>query len=116
LAMTGASMGLLLSAMVSSPDQANTLLPYVLIPQIILGGGVLQVKDGPLYYLATFLSPAYWAYRRVHRGTTSTPADVPAAINYNDNVWVACAALAIQTAIMLGLAAWFLRRKDVRKT
>jgi ABC transport system ATP-binding/permease protein len=115
LAMTGVSMGLLLSAIVSSPDQANTLLPYVLIPQIILGGGVLQVKDGPLYYLATFLSPAYWAYRGVHRGTTSLPPDVPAAMNYNDNVWVACAALALQTAIMLGLAAWFLRRKDVRK-
>jgi len=115
LAMTGVSMGLLLSSMVSSPDQANTLLPYVLIPQIILGGGVLQVKDGPLYSLATLLSPAYWAYRGVHRGTTSLPPDVPAAMNYNDNVWVACTALIIQTAIMLGLAAWFLRRKDVQR-
>ena len=51
----------------------------------------------------------------VHRGTTSLPPDVPVAMNYNDNVWFACAALALQTAIMLGLAAWFLRRKDVRK-
>jgi ABC-type multidrug transport system ATPase subunit len=115
LAMTGVSMGLLLSSVVSSPDQANSLLPYVLIPQIILGGGVLQVKDGPLYFLATILSPAYWAYRGVHRGTTSLPPDVPVAMTYNDNVWFACAALVLQTAIMLGLAAWFLRRKDVRK-
>jgi ABC-type multidrug transport system ATPase subunit len=115
LSMTGVALGLLLSAMVASPDQANTLLPYVLIPQIILGGGILQVKDGPLYYLAVALSPAYWAYRGVHRGTTALPPDVPVAMNYNDNVWVASTALILQMAILLGLAAWFLRAKDVRK-
>src|SRR5262249_21684171 len=33
LSMTGVALGLLLSACVTSPDRATTLLPYVLIPQ-----------------------------------------------------------------------------------
>ncbi|MBI3407000.1 MAG: ATP-binding cassette domain-containing protein [Planctomycetes bacterium] len=115
LGMTGVAMGLFLSSLVSSPDQANALLPYVLIPQIILGGGVLSVREGVLYYVATAFSPAYWGYRAVHRGATRLPPDVPVAMSYDDNVLLACLALAVQTAILLGLAAWFLRRKDVRR-
>src|SRR5262249_35138810 len=44
LGMTGVALGLLLSACVSTPDRANALLPYVLIPQIILGGGIMSVQ------------------------------------------------------------------------
>src|SRR5262249_43389459 len=116
LGMTGVAMGLFLSSLVSSPDQANALLPYVLIPQIILGGGVLSVKEGVIYYVAILFSPAYWGYRAVHRGATRLPPDVPVAMDYNDNVLLACLALAIQTAILLGLAGWFLRRKDVGRS
>jgi hypothetical protein len=36
-------------------------------------------------------------------------------MTYIDSVWLACAALALQTAILLGLIAWFLRQKDVHK-
>src|SRR5262249_18454961 len=50
LAMTGVAMGLLLSACVANPDQANALLPYVLIPQIILGGGILPIKFPSLMF------------------------------------------------------------------
>src|SRR5262249_55569989 len=44
LSMTGVAMGLVLSAAVATPDRASTLLPYVLIPQILLGGGILAVR------------------------------------------------------------------------
>src|SRR5207302_23450 len=50
LATVGVALGLLLSACVSTPDRANALLPYVLIPQMILGGGILSVHHGALYY------------------------------------------------------------------
>jgi ABC-type multidrug transport system ATPase subunit len=116
LAMTGVALGLLLSACVSSPDRANTLLPYVLIPQIILGGGILPVKDGLLYVIALVGSPAYWGFRAVRRGATALPADLPAHMNYNDSVWLACAGLAVQITVLLALTAWFLKRKDVRQT
>jgi hypothetical protein len=115
LSMTGVALGLFLSAVVATPDQANTLLPYVLIPQIILGGGILSVKDGVLLYLAEFLSPAYWGYRAVHRGATSLPPDVPVAMTYDDNVWLACAAMGVQMAVLLGLIAYCMKRKDARK-
>jgi ABC-type multidrug transport system ATPase subunit len=115
LSMTGVALGLFLSSVVTTPDQANTLLPYVLIPQIILGGGILSVKDGVLLYLAEVLSPAYWAYRAIHRGATTLPPDVPIAMIYDDNVWLACGALAVQMAVLLGLIAYFMRRKDTRK-
>jgi ABC-type multidrug transport system ATPase subunit len=115
LGMTGVAMGLLLSSLVSTPDQANTLLPYVLIPQIILGGGILQVREGPLYLLAILFSPAYWAFRGIHRGATRLPADLPVAMNYNDSPWLTCAALGTQIALLLLLSAWFLRRKEVHR-
>jgi hypothetical protein len=115
LSMTGVALGLLLSACVSSPDQANALLPYVLIPQIILGGGILPIKGGPLHILAELLSPAYWGYRAVQRGATTMPADLPWHMDYNDSVWIACAALALQMVVLLITTAVFLRAKDLRK-
>ena len=114
LALTGVALGLFLSASVSSPDRANALLPYVLIPQIILGGGVLTVKDGPLYWIAVVTSPVYWAYRAVRTGETALPRDLPAHMDYDDNLWLPALALTAQTLILLGLAAWSLRRKDIR--
>ena len=112
LAMAGVAAGLLLSACVTTPDRANTLLPYVLIPQIILGGGLLSVNEQPLRGLAQVLSPVYWAFRGVHRGATTFPKDFPFHMDYDDSVWIACAALVVQMTVLLMLTAWFLRRKD----
>jgi hypothetical protein len=107
-------MGLLISACVSSPDRANALLPYVLIPQILLAGGLIQVNEGVLHVVAVTLSPVYWAYRAVHRGAnTILPPDFPFHVNYNDSVWLACAGLAVQMVVLLAATVWFLRRKDV---
>jgi ABC-type multidrug transport system ATPase subunit len=112
LAMTGVALGLLLSACVSTPDRANTLLPYVLIPQMILGGGIISVNTGLLYYLAITLSPVYWAYRAVHLGADKLPRGFPGHVDYLDGVALPCLALVAQTVVMLVLTAWFLRRKD----
>src|SRR5262249_45047055 len=112
LAMVGVAAGLLLSACVNSPDRASTLLPYVLIPQIILGGGLLSVNEQPLRRVAQGVLPVYWAFRGVHRGATSFPKDFPAHMDYDDSVWIVCVALAIQMMVLLGLTAWFLRQKD----
>lgn len=114
LSWTGVAMGLFLSACVSTPDRANALLPYVLIPQIILGGGVLAVKDGPLYLIAFVASPCYWAYRAVRTGETDLPRDMPYRMDYDDSLWISVAALIVQTGILLVMATVALRRKDVR--
>ena len=69
LSTCGVALGLVLSACVTTPDRASTLLPYVLIPQMIFGGGFLAVRQGSMiYYVACVTSPVYWAYRAVHIG------------------------------------------------
>jgi hypothetical protein len=115
VALAGVALGLFLSAIVSSPDRANALLPYVLIPQIILGGGILPVKEGLLYWIAVVTSPVYWAYRAVRTGETTLPPDLSVYMDYDDHLWIPCAALAIQTATLLVLAAAALRLKDQQK-
>jgi ABC-type multidrug transport system ATPase subunit len=113
LAMAGVALGLLLSACVSTPDRANALLPYVLIPQMILGGGFLAVHSGPLYYLAITLSPVYWAYRAVHLGAHDLPDNFPFHVPYEEGAALPCEALIGQTIVLMLLTAWFLKRKSV---
>ncbi|HVS35533.1 MAG TPA: ATP-binding cassette domain-containing protein [Gemmataceae bacterium] len=111
LAMTGVAFGLLLSACVATPDRANALLPYVLIPQFILGGGFLSVRAGMLPVLAWFLSPVYWAYRAVHLGANQLPEAFPGRVDYADGVGLPCLALAAMTFVLLALTYGFLHRK-----
>lgn len=111
LSMTGVALGLLLSACVSTPDRANALLPYVLIPQMILGGGFLAVNHGLIFWLAAVFSPVYWAYRAAHLGAGSLPSGFPGSVDYADAALLPCEAMVLQSAVLLVSAAWFLRRK-----
>ncbi len=111
LGMCGVALGLLLSACVATPDRANALLPYVLIPQIILGGGLLSV-EGPLRWLSMALSPVYWGFRAVHRGGENLPAGFPGHSTYPPGAALPCEVLVLQTVVLLLLAAWFLSRKE----
>ena len=113
LAMAGVALGLALSAVVASPDRASTLLPYVLIPQMILGGGLIVIHHGVIWGLAVTLSPVYWAYRAARRGATELPPSSYYHMTYDDSVWICCVALAVQIAVLLLLTAWSLRRKDL---
>jgi hypothetical protein len=115
LAWSGVALGLVLSACVSSPDRASTLLPYVIIPQIILAGGLLPIRTQPLKGLAMLLAPAYWALRGARTGETEFSKDMPVYADYDDNLWLPTVALTVQTAAMLLLTAWFLKRKDVAR-
>lgn len=116
LAMTGVALGLLLSACVSSPDRAVALLPYVLIPQIILGGAIIPVRDGIMQWLTWPLSPEYWAFRAIRTGETTLPKILAEnRMAYDDTVWLPCLVLATMSLTMLTATAWFLRRKDVNR-
>jgi ABC-type multidrug transport system ATPase subunit len=111
LSMAGVSMGLLLSACVNTPDKANALLPYVLIPQMLLGGGFLPIGHGIMYWLAAIASPVYWAYRAVRPGVHHSYDPIARFFPLQGNSAFPCEALAVQTVVMLLLTAWFLRRK-----
>lgn len=78
-ALSGLSIGLLLSAVAKSVSQALSLVPIVLLPMIIFGGGMIPIKDLPTqkYYLdayrVSFIMPTRWtleeAVRIFDRGT-----------------------------------------------
>ncbi|MBY0228312.1 MAG: ABC transporter permease, partial [Gemmataceae bacterium] len=112
LGMAGVAMGLLLSACVSSPDRANALLPYVLIPQMILGGGFIAVT-GLVFWVAAVAAPVYWGFRATHLGADVLPKGFPGHAGYGDGIGLPLLAMAAQAAAMLVLTYVFLRRKDV---
>jgi ABC-type multidrug transport system ATPase subunit len=114
LSMSGVALGLLLSSCVASPDRASALLPYVLIPQLILGGGIIAVRTGVLYWLAVTLSPVYWAFRAVRVGECELPKDMYYRMDYDDSLWIPCVALIVQILVLLLLTAWFLKKKDAQ--
>jgi ABC-type multidrug transport system ATPase subunit len=112
LSACGVALGLFLSACVSTPDRANALLPYVLIPQIILGGGIMAVDGSSIRYLAWPLSPVYWSYRAMHRGANALPPFMPGHSDIPEGSLWPTEVLLIQTVVLLLLTAWFLKQKD----
>ena len=65
LAATGiASMGLglLVSALVDRPDRALTLLPVLLVPQLVLSFPQLGIQDRPLLNQISYVASAQWGY------------------------------------------------------
>ncbi len=44
-AMSGVSLGLVVSALVSDPKTAANIVPFVLIPQIVMGGALIKYQD-----------------------------------------------------------------------
>lgn len=61
LALTGVSLGLLISAASKTTDIAVTVVPLVLIPQIILSGAIAEV-GGFAKFIAQLFVVAYWGY------------------------------------------------------
>ena len=112
LSVVGAGAGLLISACAATPDRANALLPYVLIPQIILGGAIIPIRGEPIATLATTFCPVYWAFRAIHRGASELPSYHPLYLAADYDVRFACAALGVQLLVVLAMTAGFLRLKD----
>lgn len=115
LSIVGVAVGLLISACVTNPDRANALLPYVLIPQIILGGAIIPIRGEPISTLSALISPVCWGFRAVHRGSHLLPSYHPFHLTEDFKVVTVVVALTIQMVVMLGLTGWFLKLKDVRK-
>lgn len=65
-AMIGLSIGLVVSAIAKSQSQALALIPIVLLPMIIFGGGMMSVKqmadnENPFSYTFSMIMPTRWA-------------------------------------------------------
>ena len=62
LSLTGTALGLLISVFAKTEDQAVTLVPLVLIPQIVLAG-VIASLSGWLEIFSKLAITSYWAMR-----------------------------------------------------
>ena len=96
-ALTGVSLGLLTSTISKSVSQALALVPIVLLPMIIFGGGMMPIKDVPTnkFYLDAYrvslMMPTRWALEEVIRiydtqdDNSSTPLREPVEANNEIN-------------------------------
>ena len=72
--LAGLSIGLCLSSMVKTSEAAIGLVPLVLLPMVILAGGILPVKDmNKTSRTAALAMPSRWAYEgMIHIENDST--------------------------------------------
>ena len=130
-ALTGMMIGLLISALAPNTDRAMSLVPLVLIPQVIFSGAIFKL-DTPILQVIGDLFAVRWAMAGMgssvglhgdklgvdsfaYQGTLYTSLDpasaLPGAITHLATVWGALAAM----IILLGIfTAIFLKQKDVR--
>jgi ABC-type multidrug transport system ATPase subunit/pSer/pThr/pTyr-binding forkhead associated (FHA) protein len=67
-ALTGIVLGLAVSALVGTADRAMTLLPILLIPQVLFTSPAVQMDmEGPAGLVARAM-PSWWAYDLLRRG------------------------------------------------
>jgi ABC-type multidrug transport system ATPase subunit len=65
--LAGLSLGLFVSSITKTQQQAIAITPLILIPMVVLGGSAMQtIKDmnKPTYALS-FLAPSRWAYEHI---------------------------------------------------
>jgi ABC transport system ATP-binding/permease protein len=130
--LAGLMIGLLLSAMAPNTDRAMSLVPLVLLPQVIFSGIIFKL-DTPILQGVGALFAARWAIAGMgstvglhgdklgvdnfsYQSTnfvTLNPADaLPGAIAHLASVWGALAIMIIVVAFATAIA---LKQKDVRK-
>ena len=111
LAMAGVSLGLLISAASKSTDIAVTIVPLVLIPQIILSGAIADV-DGFARLLAQPFVVTYWGYGGL---VACLPSESVSFLGYEDwSMWGAWFLIILQAVICLAAALLVLQYSGSR--
>jgi ABC-type multidrug transport system ATPase subunit/pSer/pThr/pTyr-binding forkhead associated (FHA) protein/ABC-type multidrug transport system permease subunit len=116
------SLGLLISSVVRSQDQATSFIPLALIPQLFFAGAIVPVERmGGLVSALSAVIPAQWSF--AGSGTAidmnaRIAADPPFAHpnSYGQHFFdvstpLACLTLAVFGALLLGAAALALKRR-----
>ena len=61
--MVCAGIGLVISGLVKTREQALLTLPLLILPQLVLCGMLIRLTGGPLTTIAKLFIPAFWAFR-----------------------------------------------------
>jgi hypothetical protein len=61
--MVCAGVGLTISGLVKTREQALLTLPVLILPQLLFGGLLIRLTGGALTTIAKAFVPAFWAFR-----------------------------------------------------
>ena len=118
-AMVCAGIGLVISGLVKSRDQALLTLPLLILPQLVLCGMLIRLTGGALTTIAQLFVPAFWAFRgSIDYVTLNSPFPLY-EIGEHFTTRQAIGALSLQLAGVMLLAylvlVWSLHRHFLRK-
>jgi ABC-type multidrug transport system ATPase subunit/pSer/pThr/pTyr-binding forkhead associated (FHA) protein/ABC-type multidrug transport system permease subunit len=132
VAIAGVMMGLTISAFAPNDDSANSLLPIIIIPQVIFAGSIIPLKDW-LTWIVSAIFPTRWAMAAL--GSTiglhsdkidggklfgndyvyhSTLFSIYSQADATQRILLAWGALWAIIVVLTCLVGFFLKRKDVR--
>ncbi len=126
--LAGLMMGLTVSAIVPNNDRAMSVVPLILIPQVIFSGVIFSLDNPPLLQVLGALFPARWAMAAMgstvglhgdklgtdgfsYWGTLFSTYSQAASVGHILLSWFF---LMLTIVILGGLIAYFLKKKDVR--
>ena len=131
-ALSGVTVGLLISALMPTPDRAMTIVPVPMIAQIMFGGGIISLAD--MGKAGTFISPLIatrWAYEAFGRltnrdaylsrtigatvGGSVQRAPNPLVEQFSGTWLLPALALIVLTAGFGALTAWLVMRGASRR-
>jgi ABC-type multidrug transport system ATPase subunit len=105
-----AGMGLMVSAIVRSRGQALSMVPLLILPQLLLGGLILPLHEGFLRVLAQLLAPSYWGFRGIAIQDPSWPVEWRIFGDISRGLTIPFLALLLQIAVTAVLTSLLLRR------
>ena len=114
--VTGTGLGLLISSVTKTQEQATTLVPIILIPQIVMAG-VLAPLDGIAEYVAQFTVAGYWIVEGLTDKAVAQSLETGALrLRYpNQSEWLtALSVLALHFVLYMQAAITILTIRDSR--
>ncbi len=127
--IAGLMLGLTISAVAPNNDRAASLIPIILIPQLIFSGIIFALDNPGLQFLGAFFA-ARWSMAGLgstiglhgealgsgkdyaYRGTLFSSYTQGEAIVHLLLMWLALVVMSVAFAILI---AYFLKRKDIRQ-
>lgn len=131
VSVAGVAIGLLLSSVVSNADRAASIVPIVLIPQVIFSGTLISYPDlpdagKPLAWLmaghwgvqavggASGVSAIWDAFTHI-ANASKRPGEPLLQSPFWVGVWPSITALAVLAVISVIGTVWALQRKDIKR-
>ncbi len=114
-ALSGVTLGLVISASVPTADRAVAFVPLAMIPQIMFGGTIIPISDiGGVGKMISSVVSARWAFEGLGR-ITNRAGYIPEGNKVYDQVtgpWIVpVLALVVLCLVFGGLAAWLVIRQ-----